>query len=183
MVVVAGSGLLPMLNAALLAAMLMVAGRVLTPQEARRAVDLDVIVLIAASFGLGAAIESSGLASVLAGGIVAASDAFGGIGILLAVALVTVLLTELITNNAAAVLVFPVAVSSAVAAGYDPRPFAIAVAFAASASFLTPIGYQTNTIVYGPGGYRFSDYLRLGTPLTLVELVMLGLLVPIFWSL
>ncbi len=179
MVAAAGSGLMSMLNAALLAAILMVAGRALTPAEARRSVDLNVIVLIAASFGLGAAIDSSGLAGVIA----AASAAFGPIGILLGVGVVTMLLTEMITNNAAAVLVFPVAVSTAAAASLDPRPFAIVVAFAASASFLTPIGYQTNTMVYGPGGYRFTDYLRLGVPLSVAVLLVLGALVPLFWSL
>lgn len=183
MVAAAGSGLMSMLNAALLAAILMVGGRALTPAEARRSVDLGVIVLIAASFGLGAAIESSGLAGVIASAIVAASAAFGPIGILLGVGVVTMLLTEMITNNAAAVLVFPVAVSTAAAAGLDPRPFAIVVAFAASASFLTPIGYQTNTMVHGPGGYRFTDYLRLGVPLSVAVLLVLGALVPLFWSL
>ncbi len=183
MVAAAGSGLMSMLNAALLAAILMVAGRALTPAEARRSVDLDVIVLIAASFGLGAAIQSSGLAGVIAAAMVAVSAAVGPVGILLGVGVVTMLLTELITNTAAAVLVFPVAVSTAAAAGLDPRPFAIVVAFAASASFLTPIGYQTNTMVYGPGGYRFTDYLRLGVPLSVAVLLVLGALVPLFWSL
>jgi hypothetical protein len=96
---------------------------------------------------------------------------FGTLGVagaLLGIVLATILLTELITNNAAAVLVFPVAIAAAAAMGLDPRPVAIAVAIAASASFLTPIGYQTNTMVYGPGGYRFTDYGRLGAPLTVI---------------
>jgi len=183
MVAIVGGGWMPMLNGALLAALLMVAGRALTAAEARRAVDLDVIILIAAAFGLGAAMRESGLAEILATGIVAGSDVLGPIGILMGVAIVTMLLTEVITNNAAAVLIFPIAVSTAAAAGLDPRPFAIVVAFSASAAFLSPVGYQTNTMVYGPGGYRFFDYLRLGVPLTLVLLLALAVLVPIFWPL
>jgi di/tricarboxylate transporter len=183
MVLLAATGLLDMLRAALLAALTRVVGKALTPAEARRSVDLDVIVLIASSFGLGSAIEASGLADRVAGLVVAASGALGPVGILAGVALVTMLLTELITNTAAAVLVFPVAVSTAMAAGLDPRPFAMVVAFAASGSFLTPIGYQTNTMVYGPGGYRFTDYLRLGLPLSVIELAILAALVPLIWPL
>ncbi|MEX0935960.1 MAG: SLC13 family permease [Gemmatimonadota bacterium] len=183
MVVAVATGLVPMLNGALLAAVVMVLSRALTPADARRAVDLDVVILIAAAFGLGAAIRSSGLAEVLASGIVAGSQVLGPVGTLIGVAVVTMILTELVTNNAAAVLVFPIAVSTAVASGLDPRPFAVTVAIAASASFLTPIGYQTNTMVYGPGGYRFLDYLRLGLPMSLLVLIALGVLVPIFWTL
>ena len=93
------------------------------------------------------------------------------------------LLTELITNNAAAVLVFPIAISTAAAAGLDPRPFAVTVAVAASASFLTPVGYQTNTMVYGPGGYRFLDYLRLGLPMSVLVLLFVSLVIPVLWAL
>jgi di/tricarboxylate transporter len=95
--------------------------------------------------------------------------------------LATVVLTELITNNAAALLMFPIAIAAAAQAGLDPRGAAIAVAVAASASFLTPIGYQTNTMVYGPGGYHFSDYARLGAPLTIVMIATIVFAVPLFW--
>ncbi len=104
--------------------------------------------------------------------------AFGVTGVVLGVALVTLVLTELITNNAAAVLVFPLAMTMAEHHGLGLRPMALAVAVAASASFLTPIGYQTNTMVYGPGGYRFTDYARLGLPLTLLVLAGLALIIP-----
>ncbi len=183
MVIAASTGLMPMLNAALFAAILMVAGKALTPTDARTAVDLEVILLIAAAFGLGAGIRSSGIADLLATGIVAVSASMGPIATLLGVALVTMVLTELITNNAAAVLVFPIAISTAAAAGLDPRPFALTVAIAASASFLSPVGYQTNTMVYGPGGYRFLDYLRLGLPMSLLVLASIGVLLPMVWSL
>jgi di/tricarboxylate transporter len=152
-------------------ALALVAFRVLTPAEARAAVDLNVIVVIAAAFGLAAAIEGSGLATSIADFVVSLAGPLGPAGVLIGVLVATVLLTELITNNAAAALVFPIAVSAAQGVGADPRWFAIALAITASASFLTPIGYQTNTMVYGAGGYRFSDYARLGAPLTVAVLV------------
>jgi di/tricarboxylate transporter len=180
-VVGAGTGLLPILQASLVAAIALVVFGVLTGGEARGAIDLDVILVIAGSFGVGAAVESSGLASHLAAVLVALFDALGPRGILLGVMLATVALTELVTNNAAAVLMFPLALSAASAAGLDPRPFAMGVAVAASASFLTPIGYQTNTMVYGPGGYRFWDYARLGIPLTVLVIGIAVWGIPEIW--
>jgi di/tricarboxylate transporter len=178
---VAGMGLLPMVHTALLGALLIVTLRVLTPAEARSALDIDVLVVIAASFGIGAAIEQSGLAAAFANGLVGRLDAWGPLALLTAVVLATVTLTELITNNAAAVLIYPIAIALALASGLDPRPFAIAITVAASASFLTPIGYQTNTMVYGLGGYRFTDYARLGLPLTVAVVTAVIFFVPMFW--
>ncbi|MBW3604191.1 MAG: SLC13 family permease [Actinobacteria bacterium] len=170
LVVLAGSGLLDILDAALLITIALVATGVLTLREARDAVDLDVIIVIGAAFGLGAAMEATGLAAAAASVLLSVFSSFGAIGALLGVVVTTIVLTEMITNNAAAVLMFPIAFTAADAANADPRSFAIAVAVAASASFLTPIGYQTNTIVYGLGGYRFADYPRLGFPLTVLVL-------------
>jgi di/tricarboxylate transporter len=170
---VAGSGLLPILHASLIAAVLLVATRTISAQAARDSVEIEVLVVIAASFGLGAAIESSGLAAVLGGGIVDAFSGLGWRGVLLGIVLSTVVLTEFISNNAAAALLFPIAMATADQLGADPRTFAIAVAVAASLSFLTPIGYQTNTMVYGPGGYRFGDYWRLGMPLTVSAIAVI----------
>lgn len=172
-VAVAALGWLPILSAALIGAGALIATRVLTWAEARDAIDLDVIILVAAAFGLGAAIETSGLAGSIATAFTDTFSAWGTVGIVLGIVLVTVLLTEVVTNNAAAAVVLPIALSIAVEAGLDPRPVAIAVAIAASASFLTPIGYQTNTMVYGPGGYRFTDYLRAGWPITLSTIVVI----------
>jgi di/tricarboxylate transporter len=168
LVVVAGAGLVPILDAALLTAVALVATGVLTLREARDAVDLNVIIVIGAAFALGAAMETTGLAERAADLLLGAFAPFGAFGALLGIVITTIVLTEMITNNAAAVLVFPIALPAAAAVGAEPRSYAIAVAVAASASFLTPIGYQTNTIVYGLGGYRFRDYPRLGLPLTLV---------------
>jgi di/tricarboxylate transporter len=169
-VVVAGSGLLPILHAALLAAVALVVTRTLSAQQARDAVEIEVLIVIAASFGLGAAIERSGLAAALGHGIVEATSGLGWRFVLLGIVLSTVVLTEFISNNAAAALMFPIAMASAREVGAEPRAFAIGVAVAASLSFLTPIGYQTNTMVYGPAGYRFGDYWRLGAPLTLAAI-------------
>jgi di/tricarboxylate transporter len=166
-------GVLPILQSALLGAGALVVTRVLSYSEARDAIDLDVVVLIAAAFGLGAAVEGSGLANSLANGFTDVFSGLGDTGLLLGIVLATLVLTEVVTNNAAAVVVLPVALSIAEPAGIDLRIVAIVVALAASASFLTPIGYQTNTMVYGPGGYRFSDYARAGWPLTVV--MVLGL--------
>jgi di/tricarboxylate transporter len=182
-VVVAGLGVLPILEATLVAATVLVLTRVLSPSQARAAVDLDVLVVIGAAFGLGAAIERSGLADLLGRAVVGGTAQLGPVAVLAAVALATMLLTELITNNAAAVLLFPVAMAVASQLDLNPRAFAVAVTIAASTSFLTPIGYQTNMMVYGMGGYRFGDFVRLGIPVTLVSLAAIVIFVPLFWPL
>ncbi|MFC6286923.1 SLC13 family permease [Nocardioides sp. GCM10027113] len=181
-VVLAATEVVPILEGALVAALVLVGARVLSPLEARRAIDIEVIVVIASAFGLAAAMAESGLADTIASGLV---DAFGGMGdrgVLLGLVLATVVLTELITNNAAALLMLPIAVQAAGAAGLDPRGAAIAIAVAASASFLSPIGYQTNMMVYGPGGYRFGDYARLGWVLTVTVIGATVVLTPMLWT-
>ena len=170
-------GELPVLQAALLGAFTLVISGVLTPAEARNAVDLDVVLVIAGAFGLGAALQVSGLAELAAAFLVAGLWGWGAKGALFGIVLATVALISIITNNAAAVLVFPIAMSTAADLGLDPRPFAIA----ASASFLTPVAYQTNIMVYGPGGYRFTDYTRLGLPLTIIVVAVTVMLVPTLW--
>ncbi|MEJ2218762.1 MAG: SLC13 family permease [Gemmatimonadota bacterium] len=176
-VVTTATGLMPILDASLLAVLALLLLRVLSPREARAAVDLDVIIVIAAAFGLGAAIEASGLGHSIARLLLDVFGGFGNAGALFAVVLATVLMTVVITNNAVAVLMFPIALSVAQDIGAEPRLFAIALAIAASASFLTPIGYQTNTMVYGAGGYRFRDYARLGAPVSVLVTVGVVLVV------
>jgi di/tricarboxylate transporter len=183
LVVVAGTGLLDLLEASLLAAGGLVAGRVISLPEARRAIDFDVILMIAASFGLGAAMSESGLAAELGRLLVTVSESLGDVGILAAVLVATMLLTELLSNNAAAVLMFPIAMVSAQEAGLEPRAFAVAILIGASCSFLTPIGYQTNLLVYGMGGYRFLDFTRVGAPLTLLTIVVSLVAIPIAFPL
>ncbi len=175
-IALAATNALPILESALLGAAVLIGTRVLTFSEARDAIDLDVVILIASAFGLGAAMQTTGLAQRMADGLTGTFDGLGHVGVVFGVVLATAVLTELVTNNAAAVVMFPIAVASAGAAGVDVRSMAIAVAIAASSSFLTPIGYQTNTMVYGPGGYRFTDYARVGFPLTVVALVVTTLM-------
>jgi di/tricarboxylate transporter len=182
-VLVAGLGILPMLQASLLGAVALVAFGVLTASEARAAVDLEVIVIVATSFALAAAMSNSGLADHLAGLVVRGFSGLGDLGVLLGIILATSLVTELVTNNAAAALIFPIALGAAQRIGADPRMFGIVVAVMASTSFLTPIGYQTNTMVYGPGGYRFGDFARLGAPLTAVVMVTILLVARLFYGL
>lgn len=155
------------LEAALLAAGALLATRTLSFSEAGEAIDFSVILLIAAAFGIGEAMQSTGLAETLAGGLLDVFSGWGDLGVILGLVLATTLLTEVITNNAAVVVVFPIALAVAVSAGLDPRIMAMTIAVVASSSFLTPMGYQTNTMVYGPGGYRFSDYVRAGLPLNI----------------
>ncbi|MGI8773535.1 MAG: SLC13 family permease [Actinomycetota bacterium] len=181
--VVVTAGWMDIMVAALLAAAILVLTRVLTPMEARTSIDINVLIVIAASFGIGEAISTSGLAEEIARNFIGTFDSFGNIGLLVAVLIATSLFTEVITNNAAAVLMFPLALSVAAQAGLDPRPFAIAIAVGASASFLSPIGYQTNTIVYGMGGYRFTDFIRVGLPLHLLVITVASIVIPIAWPL
>jgi len=183
LVVTAGTGLLDLLQASLLAALAVLLIGAITPAEARRAINFEIILMIAASFGLGAAIQSSGLAAEVGGLLVDGLDVLGPVGVLAGVLLATMVLTELLSNNAAAVLMFPVALAAADAAALDFRPFAIAILIGASCSFLSPIGYQTNLLVFGMGNYRFRDFTRLGAPLTLATVVVSLIVIPIVFPL
>ncbi|MCR9190132.1 MAG: SLC13 family permease [Alteromonadaceae bacterium] len=180
MVLVSASGLLQIMEAAFLAAGAMVFLGCITASRARRSVDLPVLVVIAASFALGNAMTETGAAQWIAGGLVAMGPLTPCVALAL-VYILTALFTEVITNNAAAVLMFPIALAVSEQLGVDFIPFAIAVMFAASASFLTPLGYQTNLMVYGPGRYRFSDYPRLGFPLSIIAGVVVVSLIPTIW--
>jgi di/tricarboxylate transporter len=182
LVVVMTAGWLDTVVAAMLSAMAMVALGCISAADARRSVEWQVLVTIAAAFGVGAALERSGLATGVASGLVEATVPLGIVGTLAAIYLLGSLLTELITNNAAAVLLFPFCLETARLCGTSPRPFLIALMLAASASFMTPIGYQTNMMVYGPGGYRLGDFLRIGAPLNVLLGAVAVTLIPIFWS-
>jgi di/tricarboxylate transporter len=182
MVALAATGTMDILNAAVLAAMVLVGARCVTIVEARRSIELNVLIVIAASLGISRALEKTGAAGFLAQQVVDWVQEWGPIGLLAAIYLATSILTEVITNNAAAALVFPIAMAAAGKAGLDPMPFAIAVAVAASASFATPIGYQTNLMVYGPGGYRFTDFLKIGIPLNVVFMAVAVGVIPMVWK-
>jgi len=179
----AGLGLLPILQLSLLGALALVLFGVLTPGEAKNAVDLEVVVVIASAFGLAAALQASGLADAVAGALAGGLGHFGPEAVLAGIVVATLVLKSVVTNNAAAALMFPLGLSAAADLGLNGRAITVAIAIAASASFLTPIGYQTNLMVYGPAGYRFGDYARLGVPLTILVAVLLLVLVPLEWGL
>lgn len=173
-------GWLSMFKAAFLAAGVMIITRCINAGSARRSVDWQVLIVIAASIGIGVALNKTGAASAIAHQLVA----LVGAEPLLALAMIylmTVLCTELVTNNAAAVLMFPIALLTAQQLDVSMMPFIIAIMFAASCSFATPIGYQTNLMVYGPGGYRFGDYLRFGLPITFILALMALSIIPMVW--
>jgi di/tricarboxylate transporter len=181
MVGLAASGLLSMLEAALVAAGLMIVLGCTSGRVARQAPDWQVLVVIATSFGVGAALQKSGAAGVLADGIISLAGGNPWATLVL-VFTATALLTAIATNNVAAVLAFPIALSAAQHMNVDVMPFAITIMVAASASFATPIGYQTNLMVYNAGGYRFADFVRIGVPLTLLVGLLTVSLVPLMWG-
>lgn len=166
-VAAAALGWVSMLNAALSGAGLMLITGCLTVNQAERSLDLPVIITIAASFALGTALQKTGVAAYLAESIVAFSDYRPWLMLLLTYIAVSVL-TEVITNNAAAVLMLPIVLEMTARAGIAAEPFVLAIMMAASASFATPLGYQTNLMVYGPGGYTFRDFLRAGIPMNIL---------------
>jgi di/tricarboxylate transporter len=175
------SQLLPTVLAAFLVAALMIVGRCLTVAEARASLELQTLFAIAGAIALGQALLNSGAVHAVAHGAVATLGPWGPYAVLAGIAVLSMLFTEVVTNTAAAALMFPLAVATALDLGADPRPFVMVVALIASASFLTPIGYQTNLMVYGPGGYRFTDFGRVGLPLSLMLLVVVTLLSPVVW--
>jgi len=180
MVTLAALAWVSMLVAAMLAAGLMLITRCCSTGSARRSVDWTVLIVIAAALGIGRALDKSGAARIVAGAVLDTAGENPWLA-LAAVYAVTTLFTELVTNNAAVALMFPIAVATAGKLEVNLLPFIIAIMIAGSASFATPLGYQTNLMVYGPGGYRFSDYLRLGVPLNLLVGLTTVLLAPIIW--
>ena len=172
---------LPIELAALFGALLMVITSCLSLRQAYLAVDWRIVILIGGTLALGTAMVKTGTANAIADILVGWSGALGPVALIAVLYLLTMGLTEIMSNNATAALLTPIAISIAHHGGWDPRPFAFCVAFAASCSFLTPIGYQTNTMVYGPGGYRFTDYFKVGAWLSLISWLAATLLIPRIW--
>jgi di/tricarboxylate transporter len=183
LILVAGTGLLDLLQTSLIIAIALIGFKIITVSEARASVDLEVVVLMATSFGLGIAINDSGLADQIARLVVGIFQPMGDLGVLAGILIATMLMTELLSNNAAAVLMFPIALAVAGQANLNTRPFAIIILFGATLSFLTPIGYQTNTLVWSMGGYRYRDFSRLGAPLTVLTIVIILVMVPLLFPL
>ena len=180
MVILATTGVLSMLQAALLAAGAFLLTRCCSEEIARKSIDWPLLLAIGASFGLGRALESTGAAAALADGLLARAGSSPWLALAVIYG-VTTLLSELVTNNAAAVIVFPIALSTATQLGVHHMPFVVAVMIAASASFATPLGYQTNLMVYGPGGYRLADFLKMGVPMNLLMWIVTCSLAPLVW--
>jgi len=180
MVVLVALNLLSMVQAAMLAAGMMILGKCCNATDARRAVDWQVLLVIAAALGLGKAMSQSGLADTIGHGMIAgvAHDPKLTLATIFAL---TMVLAAVITAKAAAVLVLPIALATSQTLGLSFTPFAVAVTIAAATSLATPIGYPTNLMVYGPGGYRFTDYLRIGAPLSVIIWLMTTFLTPIIW--
>jgi len=172
----------PILVAAIIGAVSMVLSRCISLEEAYKAIDWKVIFLLGGIIPLGIALQETGTAEILANGLLRPFIQFGPVTMLALLYLITAVMTETMSNNAAAILLAPIAFSIAASLGVSPRPFLIAITFAASTSFATPIGYQTNTMIYAPGGYHFFDYTKLGVPLNIMFWILAVILIPVFWS-
>lgn len=184
-VLVAALGILDITTGALLGAIILLLSGAVPPQEAYRAVDWSVLFLIAAFVPVGEAVVQTGTAELIATGLQSVAGFFpqemAPYVLVALVYLISSLTTQIVSNNAAAIILTPIAISLAVGLGVNSRPFLMAVCFAASAGFMTPMSYQTNMMVYGPGNYRFLDYTRFGTPLNLLFWLLAALLIPAFW--
>ena len=175
-----GKGQTAMLGA-FIAGGLMIVTRCMSAADGRQAIDWQILIAIGASFGLGTALEESGAAKFLSTQLVHVTQPFGPYATLAAIYFVTMVLNELITNNGAAALAFPFCIEAARLTHCNPRPFVMAVALAASFAFASPVGYQTHMMVFGPGGYRFMDFVKVGVPLNLILWVMCVILIPMIW--
>lgn len=181
MIGTAALGLADIMTCALTAAFLMIITGCLQMRDAYRSLQGDVLLLIAGTIALGLGMDKSGASALYARAFI---DFFSGMSpvlILGAIILLTSICTQILSNNATAVLLLPIAISTATGIGVDPKPFIVGICFGASACFATPVGYQTNLMVYGPGGYRFVDYLKLGIPLNLIVVLCSTLFIPLIW--
>jgi di/tricarboxylate transporter len=165
-----------------IAAILMIWLRIVPHQKYTKAISWDILITIACSFGISKAMQNSGLADGIAHTAINFAKNWGPVGVLACIYLITTIFTEVITNNAAAAISFPIALAAAQQLGVDPKPFFVAICIAASASFATPIGYQTNLIVQGIGNYKFLDFVKVGVPLNIMMFIISMLLIPLLWS-
>ena len=177
------TGVLPLFNVCIGILVFLVLVGILNITEIRRELDLSLLLVLVCSLAIGVALEKSGTAAIIASGLIATGTSLGPVGVLAALFIVTIILTSLITNAAAVSIVFPIAMSMAQQMNLPYTPFFAAIAFAASGDFMTPIGYQTNLMVYGPGGYTFKDFIRVGTLLTLIYIVVCVAFISFYYNL
>lgn len=182
-VVSAALGIFPIVVSAVIGCVLLVLSGCITLNEAYDAIDWKVVFLLAGALTLGVALEKTGAALLISHLLISTLGPYGPVTLIAAFYLLTSLLTETMSNNATAVLLAPIAIATADTLQVDARPFLMAITFAASASFMTPVGYQTNTMIYSVGEYRFADFLRVGTPLNIVFLILATIFIPRFWPL
>ena len=182
-VLLAAFNVAPILLLAMLAVAIILLSRAVDPDEAFSFVEGRLLALIFAMLVVGVGLDRSGAVALLVGHMAPVLEGMPGFVVVLAVYLMGSIMTEMVSNNAIAVIMTPIAIELGRTLGLDPRPLVVAVMFAASAAFATPIGYQTNTLVYGPGGYRFSDFLRVGVPLNLILAITAALVIPLIWPL
>ena len=182
-VILSAMSVIPVMLAALLGAAAMVFTRCLDIEEAYRSIDWKIIFLLAGVLPLGLAVEEHGLALWLSDHILGPMGDLGPVVLVAAIYGITAVLTEAMSNKAAAAILAPIAFTTALSLDIDPRPLLVAITFAASTSFATPIGYVTNTMVYSPGGYRFVDFAKIGVPLNIVFWALATLLIPLIWPL
>ncbi len=173
--------LLSIVEAALIGTGLMLLTGCLRLQDLYSHLSWQTIVMLACLIPLGSAMEYTGLANLVATRLVTQLDVWGPVAVLSGVYLLTSTLTSVMTNNATAILMIPISLSAAQHLQVSPQPFVMAVLFAASASFMTPIGYQTNLFIFGPGGYKYTDFLKVGAPLNLLFWILASVLIPLFW--
>ena len=182
-VTTASVGIAPIVVSSIIGAILLVLVGAIKMEEAYEAIEWRIIFLLAGVLTLEAAMENSGAAPLISSTIISVVSSWGGlVALVSAFYLMTFIFTEMMSNNATAALLTPVAIATANALSVSPRPFLVAVMFAASASFMTPVGYQTNTLIYGPGQYRFADFLRVGTPLNMIFWIIATIFIPFFWE-
>ena len=177
----ATSGLADIMVCAVTGVLLMVVCRCFVLRDAYRFLEPEILLLIVGTIALGQAMEKTGASRLYAESFLRMFEGYGPEVVLGGFVLLTSISTQLLSNNATAVLLLPIAISTALSLGVDPKPFIIGVCFGASACFATPIGYQTNLLVYGPGGYRFSDYLKLGIPLNILVIALASVFIPMIW--
>ncbi len=180
-ITLASLNILPMLTAAIAGCILLVLTKIVTPEEVYKSISWKVIVLLAGSLSLGVALEKTGTAKLMADQVYHLGGQFGPIVMLSLIYLITTLLTEAMSNNATVVLLAPIVIALAQSMDVSPKPFLIAITLAASASFMTPVGYQTNTMVYAAGNYSFRDFFRIGAPLNILFWILASILIPVFF--